>query len=73
MNHSAYITWAEAQDAAGQMDPMGQSWTSWKLARYNPDGTAMRDASGHQIFETQTEYKARQSALPFGQTLELFA
>jgi hypothetical protein len=32
-----------------------------------------RDADGHQIYETQAEYKARMRSIPIGQTLELFA
>jgi len=38
------VDWAEAQDATGVRDAMGQPFTSWLLARYQPDGRALRDA-----------------------------
>jgi hypothetical protein len=53
------VDWAEAQDATGVRDAMGQPFTSWLLARYQPDGRALRDAHGRQVFETQAEFKAR--------------
>lgn len=71
------IAWAEAQDAAGKRDAMGQPFTSWLMARYLPDGRAMRDAGGAQVFETQAEFKARQqvaqAACQPGQNMDLFA
>jgi hypothetical protein len=71
------IAWAEAQDAAGKRDAMGQPFTSWLLARYQPDGRVMRDQLGHQVFETQAEFKARQACaapvVAHGQTMDLFA
>lgn len=73
MTHSEFITWAEQQDADGQKDAMGFSWTTWLLAIRNPDDSLARDASDHQIFETQADYKMRMRAIPIGQTLELFA
>ena len=69
--------WSEAQDAAGKRDVLAQPFTSWLLARYHPDGRAMRDQLGHQVFETQAEFKARAAgaapAVAIGQTMELFA
>lgn len=73
MTSAEYIAWAEQQEAAGIKDPMGMSWTNWLVSVRNPDGTAARDANGHQIFETQASYKARQRTVPIGQTMELFA
>lgn len=72
MTPAEIITWSEQQDAEGRKDAMGYSWTSWLLAVRNPDGTCARDASGHQLFQTQSEYK-RQHATRVGQTMELFA
>jgi hypothetical protein len=73
MSPAEIITWSEQQDAAGITDAMGHPWTSWLLAVRRPDGSVARDAAGHQIYETQAEYKARTQAVPLGQTLELFA
>lgn len=73
MTPAEIIAWSEAQDAAGKLDPMGYRWTDWKVSVRNPDGSAMRDQLGHQIFETQAAYKARVQAVPVGCTLELFA
>ena len=77
MTPADIVAWSEAQDAAGKRDAMGRPWASWLLARYQPDGRAMRDQSGAQVFETQAEFKARQAnqatAVPVGQTLDLFA
>lgn len=77
MTPADIVTWSEAQDAAGKRDAMGHPFTSWLLARYHPEGRAMRDQLGHQVFETQAEFKARQAcAAPVvspGQTLDLFA
>ncbi len=76
MTPADIVAWSEAQDAAGKRDAMSHPFTSWLLARYQPDGRAMRDAHGHQVFETQAEHKARtasaDAAIPIGQTLELF-
>lgn len=77
MTPAEIVTWAEAQEAAGKRDAMGHPWTSWLLARYQPDGRAMRDQFGNQIFETQAEFKARQvncaPDMTAGETLDLFA
>lgn len=77
MTPADIVTWSEAQDAAGKRDAMGHPFTSWLLARYLPDGRVMRDQLGHQVFETQAEFKARQActapAVAIGQTLDLFA
>lgn len=76
MTTAEYIAWAEAQDASGKRDGMGHPFTSWLVARYLPDGRAMRDERGAQVFETQAEFKARTAAVPatpLGQTMELFA
>lgn len=76
MTNAEFVAWSEAHDAAGKRDAMGQPFTAWLLARYHPDGRAIRDARGHQVFETQAEFKARQActapAAAIGQTLELF-
>lgn len=68
------IEWSEAMEAAGKRDAMGYPFTSWKVAVYQADGKAARDARGHQIFVTQTEWKAQHQphAVPTGQTLSLF-
>jgi hypothetical protein len=64
-------------DTAGQLDAMGYPFTTWLLARRAPDGRAMRDAHGHQLFETHAEHLARQAAPTnqpaIGQNLDLFA
>ncbi len=73
MTHDEYVLWAKAQDDVGKVDPMGYPWSSWLLAVYNPDGSAVRDSHGRQIFETQAEYLNRRQQVPFGHTLELFA
>ena len=77
MTTAGFIAWADAQDAAGKRDAMGHPFTSWLVARYLPDGRAMRDVHGAQVFETQAAFKARQhveqpACLP-GQTMDLFA
>ena len=72
MTPSEFAAWAAQQDAADIKDAMGWPWTSWLLAVRRPDGSLTRNAAGHQIYETQAEYKARTS-VPVGQTLELFA
>lgn len=59
MSPDQYIAWAEAQDAAGVKDAFGYPFTSWLMAVRNPDGTCKRDELGHQVFETQDEYKRR--------------
>lgn len=73
MTPAQFTAWAEQQEAAGIKDAMGCSWTTWKVAVRNPDGSVARDADHHQIYETQAEYKARMRAVPIGQTMELFA
>lgn len=72
MTSAEFIAWAEQQETAGIKDAMGMPWTDWLLSVRNPDGSAARDADGRQIFETQASYKARQRAVPIGQTMELF-
>lgn len=76
MTPAENVAWSEAQDAAGKRDAMGHPFTSWLVARYLPEGRAMRDQHGAQVFETQAEFKARQActapAVTIGQTLELF-
>lgn len=72
MPPSEFIARAERLEAAGIKDAMGWPWTSWLLAVRLPDGALARDSVGHQIYETQAEYRARTS-VPIGQTLELFA
>ena len=76
MTPAEITAWSEAQDAAGKRDAMGQPFTSWLIARYLPDGCAMRNQLGAQVLETQTEFKARHvcaaPVVAIGQTLELF-
>lgn len=76
MTPAEIVAWSEAQDAAGKRDAMGKPFTSWLIARYLPDGRAMRDQLGAQVFETHTEFKARHAftaqTVAIGQTLELF-
>lgn len=76
MTPAEIVAWSEAQDAAGKRDAMGHPFTSWLLAHYLPAGRVMRDQLGHQVFETQAEFKARQACTAqtaaIGQTLELF-
>ncbi len=54
--HTEFVAWA-----AGRIDALGLPFSAWKLARYNADGSVMRDANGRQIFETQAEYLERQA------------
>jgi len=71
MTPSEIITWSEQQEAAGRKDAMGYPFTSWLLAVIHPNGTMVRDKSGRQVFQTQSEYK-RLHATRVGQTMELF-
>lgn len=73
MSTAEFVAWCEAMDAAGKHDAMGQPWTTWKVATYLPNGDVARDSHRRQIFETQTEFKARQHTIPTGQTFDLFA
>ncbi|MBP9149212.1 MAG: hypothetical protein KBG00_10570 [Rhodoferax sp.] len=65
------IIWSEQQESAGVKDAMGHSFTSWLLAVKHSDGTMLRDKDGHQVFQTQAEFKRIQFA-KVGQTMELF-
>lgn len=49
-----------AHAAAGHLDAMGQLFSRWAVARYHDDGRAMRDAAGHQVFESQADCLARE-------------
>lgn len=70
------IQWAKDQDATGKRDAMGHPFGSWLIARYNPDGTAMRDERGDQVFETHTDFESRHFHIPdnpaVGHNLSLF-
>lgn len=48
-----------AHAAAGHLDAMGQPFSAWRLARYQEDGRAMRDANDRQVFESQADWLAR--------------
>lgn len=78
MTTAEIVAWADEMEAAGKRDAMGIPFTSWLVARYQPDGSAMRDQAGRQAYETQAEFKARQGQshpvthTPVGQTLDLF-
>ena len=72
MTPSEIITWSEKQDAAGAKDAMGFPFTSWLLAVKHPGGTMVRDKNGHQVMQTQSQYKTIHTA-SVGQTMELFA
>ena len=54
--HDEFIAWAKSRT-----DALGGLFSAWPVARYNPDGTAERDAAGRQVFETQAEYLSRQA------------
>lgn len=56
------IKWSDEQQAAGMRDAFGGSFTDWEVARYLPDGRAMRTPDGRQVFETQAAFKARHAA-----------
>ncbi len=71
MNPAEIIAWSEQQEAAGAKDAMGHSFSSWLLAVKHSDGTMVRDKDGHQVFQTQTEFKRLQYT-KVGQTMELF-
>ena len=73
MTPAEFVARADRLETEGIKDAMGWSWTTWLLAIRKPDGSLARDAQGHQIYETQAEYKARMRAIPIGQTMELFA
>lgn len=77
MTPAECVAWAEQQESDGKRDAMGYSFTSWSVARYLPDGRAMRDEYEHQVFESQAEFKARYAAItlavPVGQTMDLFS
>ena len=72
MTPSEIIAWSEQKEAAGTKDAMGGSWTDWLIAVKRPNGTMARDKAGHQLFQTQAEFK-RMNATQTGQTMELFA
>lgn len=73
MTSAQYVDWAERMEAQGLRDAFGFPFTSGLVAVENPDGTHKRDKRGHQIFESFAAHKARYSAVPVGQNLELFA
>lgn len=73
MTSAQYVEWAEAMESQGRRDPFGFPFTSGLVAVENPDGTHQRDQYGCQIFESFAAHKARFSAVPMGQNLELFA
>jgi hypothetical protein len=50
------------------MDAMGYPFSSWLVARRNPDGTAMRNERGHQIFEAQAKGWIRCNGVAWGVT-----
>ena len=70
------IQLAKEQDATGKRDAMGAPFSSWLIARYNPDGTAMRDERGDQVFETHADFEFRHIYRPdnatIGHNLSLF-
>jgi hypothetical protein len=55
IDHHEFIKFAQ-----GRTDAMGQPFSSWAVARYHDDGRAMRDAAGHQVFESQADCLARE-------------
>ena len=70
-----FIDWAQ-----GRTDGLGQPFSGWAVARCHDDGRAMRDADGHQVFESQAEFLAREggqslapAAKPQAAQQELFA
>lgn len=80
MTSSEFIAWAEKQDSSGVKDAMGGPWTSWLIAVKDTDGKCARDKFGHQVFQTQAEYKRISAVVqipiapkPARQQLELFA
>lgn len=77
MNHDEFINWAASEDQAGRRDAMGHSWKTWLVAVLDAAGKPIRDASGHQVFESQSQYSARHTnptqPPKLGQTLDLFA
>lgn len=75
LSTSEFIVWAH-----GRTDAMGQPFSTWAVARYHDDGRAMRDAAGHQVFESQADFLAREcgqsqapAAKPEAAQQELFA
>lgn len=75
MSPTEIVAWAKQQDQAGKTDAFGYPLTSWLLARMNHDGSAMRDEHGDQLFETHSEFQARQqqpTTTAIGQTMILF-
>ena len=76
MTPQEIIQWAKEQDAAGKRDAMGHPFSSWLIARYNPDGTAIRDERGNQVYETHSDFESRQIHRPdnaaIGHNLSLF-
>ena len=77
MTPAEIVAWAQAMDAQGKTDAMGHSFSTWRLARREPDGRVMRDADGRQVYETHAEFLARQDqpiTLPAGPAqLEMFS
>ena len=73
MTSAQYVEWAESMEAQGRRDAFGFPFTSGLVAVENPDGTCKRDQHGRQIFESFAAHKARFSAVPVGNNLELFA
>ena len=78
MTSAEIVEWSARQDAMGQQDATGGRWSDWLVAVRNADGSSARDRSGHQVFETQAAFSARQADAPMplirtGETMELFA
>lgn len=78
MTSAEIVEWSARQDARGQQDAMGGRWSDWLVAVRNADGSSARDKCGHQVFETQAAFAARQVGAPIalfrtGETMELFA
>lgn len=71
LQHADTVAWA----ADGHLDAMGAPFSQWRLARFHPDGRALRDADGRQVFMTHAEWLAQygstvnQSATPAQQAL----
>lgn len=57
MSPAEFVAWAP-----GRLDGLGRPFSAWLLAVEGPDGRPLRDEHGHQVFETQAQWLARQTA-----------
>lgn len=58
--HAEFVAFAST---TCRLDAMGYPFSSWKVCRYTDDGRVLRDAAGRVVYETQTEWLARNGGM----------